>query len=202
MTFPEWVEVNALIVALWPHARDLEPELIRLQHRIVVDVDQADAIAAVERASTSGADFPPTVGQIAKAARQEASGGAAAPWTAALALLRQAAGQFGARREADAIRWLAERSPHAARFAVEHGWAIWCREQLDDPDHGGAVAARLERSYGSVAAALDREVADGRILPRVAERLRALDAGATASSGGLRRLTALKALPPAPSEAA
>jgi len=185
MTLREWIELQAVIMSLWPHAPRLTEEQLRTQHRLVASVGAQAAVDAIEAWALAANAFPPPPGVVvAEVARR---GEPTTGWAQARQLLVRAAAAFGRDREADALRWLAERSPFAARMAVEQGWRQWCREELDSPDHGGAVDARLARTYGGVVAGLHRERAEGRVRPLVGDRLRALGAG-EGTPGQPRRL--------------
>jgi hypothetical protein len=193
MTLTEWAQVEAFIAAAWPQARPMDRNQVRMRHELVRDVPFAVALDELQRMARAGREWPPNPGQLAAAAHAAAR--AAAPSVGAvIALLEQAAGAFGARREADALRWLAERSPHAARAACELGWRQFCREQLHDPQVGGAVRQRLERALRGTIAGLERELAEQRVLPLVEDRIRVLETG-HAPPSGLRHLRADALLP-------
>lgn len=188
MTLAEWAQVEAFIAAAWPQARPMDRDQVRMRHALVEDLPQAAVLAEVQRMAGAGREWPPNPGQLAAAVRESSRVPAPAPGVV-IGLLEQAAGTFGANREADALRWLADQSPHAARVAVELGWRQFCRENLHDPSVGGAVRQRIERSAQSSISGLEREIAEQRVLPLVGDRIRALDSGRE-SATGLRRMGA------------
>lgn len=181
----EWVGLEAVMAALWPHAPQLTPGQIEARYDVAGGLDAEAAHDAIKRHSRRGERFAPTPGEVC-AAVADATGARPVTPGEALDLMRAAAGRFGGSREAEALRWLAERSPHAARAAIELGWRSFCRERLDDPEVGGAVRARLERSVAGSTAGYDREVREGRVLPLVGDRIRTLGAGEDRS--GLRQI--------------
>lgn len=98
-------------------------------------------------------------------------------------LLVTAAGTFGADRQLEALTWLVDESPHAARFAVEHGWRQFCREGLFDPQFGGAVRQRIERAAAAAVGGLEQELREGRVLPIVSDQIVRLERGEAARTG-------------------
>lgn len=204
MTLEEWAQVEALVAATWPHAKRMDRDQVRLRHQIVSDLTREQAVDAVTRMAREGREFPPQPPQIAAHVVERARQAAPAVGTV-MATLLQAASQFGAgtyvadrrQHEAQVLRWLAERSPHAARFAAEFGWAQFCREGLSDPEYGGAVRQRLERSIQGTISGLEREIREDRLLPLVSDRIRSLEAGGSPVSG-LRRMGVGDLLPARP----
>jgi hypothetical protein len=190
VTLSEWNRLQALIVTLWPRTESPSHDALKLSLPVVTDVPFEAAQQAVWAWSRQGKEWPPRPGQIVDACRQQSADVLSSG--EALDLLRRAAGLFGRERESDALRWLADRSPHLARFVVEHGWRVLCLERIDDPEHGGAVRARLERSYVAVAGDLERERASGHVRELVGQRLRSLGGGQVRS--GLRRLDVAQVL--------
>lgn len=182
MTLREWVKLEALIASNWPNAKLMDADEVRLRHQIVADLPNDAAATAIVKMARAGREFPPTPGQLYASASQALRPPAPAPG-AIIDLLCRAASTFGANRELDAVRWLAGESPHAARFAVEHGWRQFCREGLFDPQYGGAVRQRIERSAESCAAGLEREFREDRVLPLVSDHLARLGRGEEARSG-------------------
>lgn len=183
MNRQEYAQLTAVKRSLWEQAKPLSAQEHEAAFSLLASVDFEAAKAAMIRLSLAGREWPPPVGVLIG----EANGGmvAQASWAEARDLLCKAASRFGRDREADALAWLEERSPTAARMAVEVGWRQWCREELDSPDHGGAVNARLQSVYGGVAAQELREVREGRVLPVVGRRLSVLNGGGGVE--GLRR---------------
>lgn len=181
MTREEWVKVEALIASEWPHARVMSRDQVVLRHKVVEDLDADVVVEEVVRFAREGREFPPTPGQLYAAITAAERPAVPSPGQV-LQLIRRAAGKFGRSGEAAALRWLSFHSPYAARFAVEHGWRELCMEQLDDPEHGGAVRARIERSIASTTSGLEGEYRRGQVRALVGERVRQLEAG-----GGVRR---------------
>jgi hypothetical protein len=196
MTFNDWLQLEAFIAANWQNAKLQTKRDAELRHQVVADLDHAPALAALTAMVRSGREFPPNPGQLYATVAEASRPPAPAPGTI-LALLTQAAGTYGAQRELEAVRWLAAQSPHAARFAVEHGWTQFCREGLFDPEFGGAVRQRLERSAQSCAAGLEREHREGRVLPLVADHVARLESGLQHRTG-LRHLSIAGVMPPPP----
>lgn len=189
MTLGEWSGVHTAMTALWKQHKAPEEEQMAAEHAALPpDLPVEAAMAAAREIWLSGEKWPPSGGEIAARAMKALRPPAPAPGTV-IALLKVAAGTYGREREAEAIRWLASESPHAARFAVEHGWRQFCMEGIDDPEFGGAVRQRLERSASGCVAGLEREFREGRVLPLVSDHLRRLDRGLEARSG-LRHLKA------------
>ncbi|MCK9250671.1 MAG: hypothetical protein M0P31_17040 [Solirubrobacteraceae bacterium] len=186
MTLDEWIEIEGLIAAAWPHARPMSRGQVEARHRIVEGHDQAVIAEAVEWFAKQGERFPPGPGElhhhIASKARTSVPGAAET-----LRLIGQAIGAFGDDREADGLRWLAERSSHAARAVVDYGWRELGRERTADPDHGGAVRARVERTIAGSIGAMEDERREQRALPRVRDRIAALERR-TAAGGGLQQI--------------
>lgn len=188
MTLDDWLKLEAFIAANWQNAKLADRNAAELRHRVVMDLDYEAAINALVSMVRAGREFPPNPGQLYAEVTAKARPMAPAPGTV-ISLLKVAAGTYGRDREADAVRWLAGQSPHAARFAVEHGWRQFCMEGIDDPEFGGAVRQRLERSVTGCVAGLEREYREGRVLPLVSDHLARLERGVEARSG-LRHLTA------------
>lgn len=193
MTLSEWAQVEAFIAAAWPQARPMDREQVRMRYELVKDLSLGAVLDELQRIAGAGREWPPNPGQLAAAVRAAARPPAPAVGSV-IALLEQAAGAFGAQREADALRWLSDRSPHAARAACELGWRQFCRESLHDPRVGGAVRRRLEQTMQGTIDGLEREIAERRVLPLVDDRIRMLDAGREPRSG-LRRLSAEGVVP-------
>lgn len=185
MTVDEWLECEAFILANWQNAKPQTPKNVKLRQMAVDDVPYELGLAVLVQMLRAGRQFPPTSGDVYRAAAEATREPAPAAGEVIL-LLRQAAGRFGRDNEAGALRWLAERSKHAARFAVEHGWRQWCMEGMDDPEHGGAVRHRIEKSVVGSVAGLEREYREGNVLQLVGRRLQQLDSGT--ADRGLRRL--------------
>lgn len=194
MTLSEWIEAQATIRALWPHAQALDERALRLQHRLVVDVDREVALEAIAAHARSGAQWPPTPGQVAQFVSQ-AEHGEALSWTSAYRLVCRAVRKYGRNGEAEALRFLLDRSPHVAEFAAEYGWRRLCTEPTEDPDHGGAVLQRLERAYLAHCRQVDRDLVQGRVPQLAARRAVALESGDRGPAGGLRRLDLVAVLP-------
>lgn len=137
MTFNDWLKLEAFIAANWQNAKLADRTAAELRHRVVMDLEYEAALTTLVAMVRSGREFPPNPGQLYAEVTAKARPLAPAPGTV-IALLKTAAGTYGREREADAIRWLAGQSPHAARFAVEHGWRQFCMEGIDDPEFGGS----------------------------------------------------------------
>lgn len=187
MTIEEWAELEAFVASNWQNARLMDREAVELRHAVVKDLDRDIVLAELVRAVQSGREWPPTPGQLYAAVAAASRPPVPAPGTI-IGLLCTAASTFGAERELDALRWLATESEHAARFAIEHGWRQFCREGLHDPEFGGAVRQRLERSIGSCTAGLEREHREGRVLPLVRDHIARLGSDGD-DRCGLRRLS-------------
>jgi hypothetical protein len=182
MTFTEWCQIEAMLGANWPQLRELSDNDYRLRHGFAADLDADDAKAAVVMLARSGREHPPKPGEIVAAVRNAKRGAVPEPGVV-LDLLCQAASRFGRDDELGALRWLSGQSPHAARFAREHGWREFCGERLFDPEVAGAVRQRVERSIQSSTAGLEREVREGRVLPLVRDRIRDLERGTSGRLG-------------------
>lgn len=184
MTRGEYAAFVATIRGLWGRKAVERPEdEHEVAFRMLADLPADEAVAALRRLAARDPEWPPEVAQVIA----EASGGVVddPAWADTRDLLVRAASSFGREREADALLWLHGKSDHAARLAVEIGWRQWCREELDSPEHGGAVNARLEKSYASLVAGMRQERSEGRVLDVVARRLAWLGEGG--GRGELRR---------------
>jgi hypothetical protein len=193
MTFNDWLKLEAFIAANWQNAKLADKTAAELRHRVVMDLEYEAALTALVGMVRAGREFPPNPGQLYAEVTAKLRPAAPAAGTV-IALLKVAAGTYGREREAEAIRWIASQSPHAARFVVEHGWRQYCLEGLEGPgddgkDYSGAVRQRVERSIDACTAGLEREYREGRVLPLVSDHLARLDRGLAARTG-LRHLTA------------
>lgn len=193
MTRDEWLELEAYMAANFQNAKLQSEHDVTLRHLTVADLPYDAVLAVLVRMARDGARFAPHPGELYAEVSRASRPPAPAPGTI-LALLCSAASRFGADREREAVAWLAGESPHAARFAVEHGWRQFCREGLFDPEFGGAVRQRLELSAKATAAGLEREFREGRVLPLVSEHLARLERGESARSG-LRQLRPADVIP-------
>lgn len=183
MNRQEYAQLTAVRRSLWEQAKPMTREDHEAAFSLLAGVDFAAARSALMRLALEGREWPPPMGVLVA----EAAGGddATTSWAEARELLCRAASRFGREREHDALVWLDEQSSTAARMAVEVGWRQWCREELDSPTHGGAVNARLESLYSTVAASERLARAEGQQLDVVGRRLRLLGAGD--ERGGLHR---------------
>lgn len=188
MTVEDVIDLRGLIEALWPNARQLDDQQTLIWHTVLAGLDRQDAITAVVSLNRQGREFEPTPGQILAAADH---GTTALPWPQALALIRQAAGSYGRGREADALRWLAARSMHTARFAAEN-WRQLCTEPVDG-QHGGAVESRWRADYHETCRQITAELSTGQLRPAVRDRIAQLERGAPGARGGLRQLNPITA---------
>ncbi|MCK9249992.1 MAG: hypothetical protein M0P31_13595 [Solirubrobacteraceae bacterium] len=175
MLLREWAQVEAAIAAAWPQSKPHTDDEVRIRHGLVPPDLQLDvALNAVATLVRAGRDFPPPLPVLVRQADEQSRPPLPSPG-ATLHLLSQAMSAYGPDREADALRWLAQQSPHAARLAVELGWRQFGMERTGDPDIGGAVRQRLQQTAGAVIRDLERERTNGHVRELVANRLRTLN---------------------------
>lgn len=187
MTLGEWSGITTAIAALWSQYRAPDDDALRTQHAAIpAGIEVEAAMVAVRQIALRGSRWPPAVGEVVALVLADQRDPAPSAGQV-IDLLVTAAGTFGTDRELEALTWLAGASPHAARFAVEHGWRQFCREGLFDPQYGGAVRQRVERSAEAAVGGLERERREGRVLATVSDRIARLERGESAH-GGLRPL--------------
>ncbi|MFZ1694204.1 MAG: hypothetical protein WAT74_13475, partial [Flavobacteriales bacterium] len=121
MTSAEVVELRTVIESLWPNAKRLEDAAVLIWQRVLADTDLEAATSAVVAMNREGREWEPTPGQIASATEPLAH---ALPYPEAKQLLLSAL-RFGLDGEAEGLRWLAERSPQAARWAASSWTALY-----------------------------------------------------------------------------
>lgn len=179
MTAQEWRQIATVRNGLWPHAAPLTAEQMQLGFEVVKDVPYEAALRCVYSMSREGREWPPTAGMIANCALTRTP----LPYPDAEQLIRKAASRFGRNREQEALTWLAEQDAGVARLVVEHGWERLCNEEIDSPQHGGAVVARLEKAYWGAVNAEAKDAFDGRGGLLVQRRMAALGDGKVRADG-------------------
>lgn len=168
MTLDEWIEVSAAVVLYWPRHQPT-PEQVRMQHLAVVDLSKDEALAAVVSLARDGREFPPNSGQVWARARKSSSPGPLAIG-AALDLFVKAF-RVGHGDELAGLKWLQAENPVVARWVIAEGWSSLATEQIDHPDHGGAVRARLGASLKRVEAFMVDRQAAGQVETAVQRRI-------------------------------
>jgi len=135
----------------------------------LADLDAEQVMAALHVLALGGQTFTPSVGEILGVIDQ-AHGPPSfdRAWQAVTrALMRLGASDNIAAAE----RALSGHHPLILDWAQSYGWMRLAREQVNDPDHGGAVMHRLGRSYAEhVADRRLHERAERRGLPGAAHR--------------------------------
>jgi hypothetical protein len=207
VTLAEWSGVHTVLTGLWRQHKAPEDDVLKIEHAALPDaLTKEQAIGAVRQIWLTGEKWPPSGGEIAALAMKAARPPAPAPGEV-IAILHEAIGKFSTHpslpaetmraNEAKLIRWVADRSPHAARFVVEYGLRQFGREELGDSEYGGAVRQRVERAILGSVNGLEKEYREGRVLPLVGERIKVLEAGGEESSG-LRHLGIAGIMPSPP----
>lgn len=188
MTAPEVVQLRTVIESLWPNAKRLEDTAVLIWQRVLADTDLERATAAVVAMNREGREWEPTPGQIASACEPL---GHALPYAEAKQLLLEAM-RFGIDGEAAGLRWLAERSPHTARWAAS-SWRTLYMAPING-EHGGIIDRDWRADYRSVVERMEGERSRGRISPAVSSRLAQLERGQQQIGSTLRPMNVLEAL--------
>lgn len=139
MRLSEWIECQALIVAFWPHARQLTGEQIELQHALVADLDVDTARRTITAAARAGDRFPPAPGEIVAAAREQAR--SVPTFAEAYRLIWGRRGLLS--RDCDPSRV----HPLVRSFAVRQGMDRLRVLPVEDPDYGELRRKELEAQW-------------------------------------------------------
>lgn len=207
MTLAEWSGVHTVLTGLWRQHKAPDEDALAIEHAALPDgLTKEQAVGAARQIWLSGEKWPPSGGELAACAMRAERRPAPAPGEV-IAILNEAIGKFSTHpslptetlraNEARLIRFVADRSPHAARFVVEYGLGQFKREELGDSEYGGAVRQRVERSILGSVNGLEKEYREGRVLPLVGDRIKVLEAGGEQRSG-LRHLGLAGIMPDPP----
>lgn len=149
MTAEQWSLLAASIEALWPSTPFSEASEQAYFH-VLKDFEYETVDAAIRRHLEEGGAFPPSAAQILAACRDVGSAGEASP-TEALNLVLKAMRRWPSKvYRRTALHWLMTKSEVVAAWAVEV-WDQLAREPIDDPDRGGMIRVRYEKSYAAFA---------------------------------------------------
>lgn len=146
MTGQEWEGVVAFLNASWPQTQ-LSDATVEAWYVAVQDLDQQDALTAVEALLREGREFPPNGGQI----RQKTIELAAPPadWSRGYTLAMNNPVSY-LHDGAEALDWLHARDPVAAETVRRFGVASWGMGS-DMPE---ATRAQFRQIYELAAAAV------------------------------------------------
>ena len=64
LSLVEWGQLQALVLAYWPHAKPVTDEVLEVQHELVCRLDREMVAEAIREHAVSGAEFPPGPGQL------------------------------------------------------------------------------------------------------------------------------------------
>lgn len=184
MKLSEWIECQAMIVAFWPHARQLTLEQIELQHALVAELDVETARRTITAAAQAGDKFPPAPGEIVAAAREQAH--SVPTFAEAYRLIWGRRGLLSRDCDPDTIH------PLVRSFAVRQGIERLRMLPVDDPDYGELRRKELEAQWDRHVEAMEGRERQVLALPS-AERgqgLRKLDPLSALGVSGPRELEA------------
>lgn len=143
MTSREWQLIAVVLENCWKGEWD---EARAAAYFVLLEpFDVADVERALHVLVRTGSPFLPTVAEIVTAV--EAREGSAEPTFAeAFRHLRRLLPRHARDHEAG-LRACAEVHPLLASFVAAYGWRRLSLEPVEDPDRGGAVLRRIERSW-------------------------------------------------------
>lgn len=139
MRFSEWIECQAMIVAFWPHARQLTVEQIELQHALVAELDVDTARRAITAAAQAGDRFPPAPGELVAAACD--MGRSVPTFAEAYRLIWGRRGLLSRDCDPGSIH------PLVRSFAVRQGMDRLRVLPVEDPDYGELRRKELEAQW-------------------------------------------------------
>lgn len=156
MTLDEWKKLAYLLDCWWGQPA-MDDDRIAAYYSILRDQDAATVEAAARMLLEKGGDFTPSAAKMLQACRMV--GGTAEPTpTEALDYVLQAIRRWPQKvHRTVALHWLLTKGEAVAGWA-EISWNDIAMAPLEDPERGGQVRARLEKSYQAF---LERMQADG-----------------------------------------